>query len=115
MRSLASPRCLPAELGATAIVDLGCGTGLITRALVPQARGWESWTREAGFTVDDPRGGRIDTWVEVDDVRDGIVSCVNHYRFAVTARSASGSRRRHQPWGSDGSSISPVMVKPMRS
>jgi SAM-dependent methyltransferase len=160
---------LAAELGAVTIVDLGCGTGLITRELArqgyeligvdpspamidvarhrpdadrvrwivgdalalgtpdadlaimtghvaqffltdvswrstlgalhaalrpggrlafesrnPEAREWEGWTPEARWSAIDPTAGRVETWVEVDDVQDGIVSCTNHYVFAAT-------------------------------
>jgi SAM-dependent methyltransferase len=47
----------------------------------PDARGWEEWTPAAVRSVDDPMAGRVDTWTEVDDVRDGVVSFANHYRF----------------------------------
>jgi SAM-dependent methyltransferase len=162
-------RQLAAELGARSIVDLGCGTGLITRDLArlgyqvtgvdpapgmldvarhrpdgdrvhwidgdadrlgtpgadlavmtghvaqflltdedwdaallalyaalrpgghlafesrnPAAREWEDWTRAARRSVSDPVVGRVDTWTDVQDVRDAIVSCTNHYAFAST-------------------------------
>jgi SAM-dependent methyltransferase len=164
-------RQLAAELGAVSIVDLGCGTGLITRDLArqgyrligvdpapamieiarhrpygdlvqwivgdatsvgtpdadlaimtghvaqffltdetwhatlaalhvalrsggrlafesrnPEAREWEAWTREASWFADDPTAGRIETWTEVHDLRDGIVSCATHYAFAGTGQ-----------------------------
>jgi SAM-dependent methyltransferase len=50
----------------------------------PGAREWESWSRDARRTADDPVAGPVDTWCEVHDVRDGIVSCTNHYAFAFT-------------------------------
>jgi SAM-dependent methyltransferase len=50
----------------------------------PGAREWAGWTADARVTVHDPTAGRIDTWTEVEDVRDGIVWCVNHYVFAAT-------------------------------
>jgi hypothetical protein len=50
----------------------------------PEAREWEHWNREAGFTVDDPTAGRVETWCELHGVQDGIVSCTNHYVFAAT-------------------------------
>lgn len=50
----------------------------------PEAREWEGWTAEARRSVDDPTAGRIDTWSEVHDVRDGIVSCATHYAFVAT-------------------------------
>ena len=50
----------------------------------PGAREWESWTREARWSVDDPGAGRIDIWSEVDDVRDWIVSYAIHYEFAAS-------------------------------
>jgi hypothetical protein len=33
-------------------------------------------------SVDDPKAGRIETWSEVQDVQDGIVSYTIHYLFA---------------------------------
>lgn len=50
----------------------------------PGAREWESWTREAAWSANDPTVGRIETWCDVQDVRDGIVSCTGHYLFAAT-------------------------------
>jgi SAM-dependent methyltransferase len=50
----------------------------------PEAREWETWTRDARRTADDPVAGPVGTWCEVDDVREGIVSCTNHYAFAST-------------------------------
>lgn len=50
----------------------------------PGAREWEGWTREARSFADDPVAGRVATWCEVQEVRDGTVSCTNHYAFAAT-------------------------------
>ena len=50
----------------------------------PAAREWESWSHDARQAADDPVVGRVETWCEVHDVRDGIVSCTNHYAFAST-------------------------------
>jgi SAM-dependent methyltransferase len=50
----------------------------------PDAREWERWTRDFSFVVDDPMAGRIETWSDVDEVRDGIVSYTNHYLFTST-------------------------------
>jgi SAM-dependent methyltransferase len=50
----------------------------------PGAREWESWTGAARWSADDPTAGRVDTWFEVNDVRDGIVSYTIHYVFAAT-------------------------------
>jgi SAM-dependent methyltransferase len=171
-------RQLAAELGASSIVDLGCGTGLITRELArqgyrligldpapamidvardhphgdrvhwicggadrlgtpaadlaimtghvaqffcidehwhaaltalhgalrpggrlafesrnPGAREWDNWTREARRSADDPAAGRVDTWSEVHDVSDGIVSYTNHYAFAATGEELVSSSR----------------------
>jgi SAM-dependent methyltransferase len=162
-------RELASELGAQSIVDLGCGTGIITRALAgegyrmtgvdpsaamlerarrgpsgdrvhwicgeascigtpgadlaimtghvaqffltneswdaalralhaalvpggrlafesrnPVAREWEHWSRATGHAVEDPDAGPVETWTEVDDERDGIVSYAIHYLFAAT-------------------------------
>ena len=160
---------LAAEIGATAIVDLGCGTGLITRELArqgytmigvepapamleiarqrpygdqvqwidggadaigtpdadlaimtghvaqffvtdeswsaalvalhralrpggwlafesrnPEARGWSSRTATNDSRSTTPLPGAVDTWVEVDEVRDAVVSYTIHYLFAAT-------------------------------
>ena len=50
----------------------------------PGAREWERWIPEARFVAEDPVAGRVETWSEVHDVADGIVSYVNHYVFAAT-------------------------------
>ncbi len=50
----------------------------------PDAREWEQWTSAARWTADDPFSGPVETWVEVDRVRDGVVACTNHYRFVRT-------------------------------
>ena len=50
----------------------------------PEARAWDGWTRAASVWVDDPVTGRIETWTEVDDLRDGVLSYRNHYAFAAT-------------------------------
>ncbi len=55
-----------------------------SRVAVREPREWERWTRATSRTVDDPTSGPVETWTEVDDVRDGIVSYTNHYRFLAT-------------------------------
>ncbi len=50
----------------------------------PLVRDWENWTREARWSVHDPNAGQIDTWCEVEQVHDEIVSCTNHYVFMST-------------------------------
>jgi SAM-dependent methyltransferase len=50
----------------------------------PGAREWERWTRDAQTSVADPLAGRIDTWSEVQEVRNGVVTYANHYVFAAT-------------------------------
>jgi SAM-dependent methyltransferase len=50
----------------------------------PGAREWERWTRASAWSAEDPTAGRIETWSEVDAVRDGVVSYTNHYLFAAT-------------------------------
>ena len=47
-------------------------------------REWERWTRPRTRLIDDPAAGRIQTWTEVDDVTDGIVTYRNHYVFTAT-------------------------------
>lgn len=62
------------------------GGSLAFESRNPGAREWESWTREAGRSVEDPTAGRVATWCEVDDVRDQIVSYTIHYLFARTGQ-----------------------------
>ncbi len=50
----------------------------------PAAREWEQWTPAACTSVVDPVAGRIDTWSEVREVRNGVVTYENHYVFAAT-------------------------------
>ncbi len=50
----------------------------------PGAREWEDWSRDARWSADDPNAGRVETWTEVHDVRDGIITCTGHYAFAAT-------------------------------
>jgi SAM-dependent methyltransferase len=50
----------------------------------PDGREWEQWTRARARVVIDAAAGPIETWTDVQDVRDGIVSCTNHYVFART-------------------------------
>ena len=47
----------------------------------PDAREWENWNCDARWSSDDPRFGRIETWSEVHDMRDSIVSYTIHYVF----------------------------------
>jgi SAM-dependent methyltransferase len=65
-------------------VALRPGGRLAFESRNPTAREWETWTRDARWSADDPVAGGVDTWCEVHDVRDGIVSCTNHYAFAST-------------------------------
>jgi SAM-dependent methyltransferase len=50
----------------------------------PRARAWEAWTPAARRSVVDPTAGRVDTWCELHEVHDGLVSSTIHYRFAAT-------------------------------
>jgi SAM-dependent methyltransferase len=59
----------------------------------PGAREWERWTPAIVTTVTDPDAGRIDWWTEVHDVRDGVVSYANHYRFEATGDEVLSSAR----------------------
>jgi SAM-dependent methyltransferase len=60
------------------------GGSLAFESRNPLAREWERWTRAAAVIVHDAVAGAIETWTEVDDVADGIVSCTNHYCFLAT-------------------------------
>ena len=62
---------------------LRAGGRLAFESRNPRARAWEQWTNAARVSVDDPAAGRIDTWAEVDDVANGVVSYANHYLFAA--------------------------------
>jgi hypothetical protein len=62
------------------------------------AREWEGWTRSARRSVEDPTAGWVDTWCEVDDVGDQIVSYTIHYLFATTGQElVSPIRLRFRP------------------
>jgi SAM-dependent methyltransferase len=50
----------------------------------PRAFEWETWTRDTRRILDDPRAGRLETWSEVHDMQDDIVSYTNHYAFLAT-------------------------------
>lgn len=50
----------------------------------PDAREWERWTRDRVRTVVDLAPGPVETWTDVHDVRDGILTCTNHYVFATS-------------------------------
>jgi SAM-dependent methyltransferase len=50
----------------------------------PSVREWESWTRNAKKSVNDPTVGWIETWSELQGVQDGIVSYAIHYLFVNT-------------------------------
>jgi SAM-dependent methyltransferase len=52
----------------------------------PGAREWENWTRKTRRSANDPTAGRIDAWVEVQKMQDGIVACTNHYVFVATGQ-----------------------------
>jgi hypothetical protein len=57
----------------------------------PEAREWETWTGADVMTVHDPTAGPIETWTTVDGVRDHVVTCTNHYRFAATGEVLTSS------------------------
>jgi SAM-dependent methyltransferase len=46
----------------------------------PDAREWEQWTHANARTVATDAGA-VEHWIEVGDVRDGVVGYRNHYRF----------------------------------
>ena len=50
----------------------------------PGAREWERWTSENRASVVDPVAGKITTWSEALEVRDGVVSYANHYVFSAS-------------------------------
>jgi SAM-dependent methyltransferase len=53
----------------------------------PSARAWQAWTPTATRrTAADPGVGEIETWTEVGDAADGMVTTVNHYRFAASGQ-----------------------------
>jgi hypothetical protein len=54
---------------------------------------WERWTRAATRTAIDPNAGPIETWSEVIDISDGIVSYENHYVFTATGDDLVSSAR----------------------
>ena len=60
----------------------------------PGGREWERWTPEHVTSVVDPVAGPIDTWTEVHDVRDDVVTFTNRYRFADGDELTSDARLR---------------------
>jgi hypothetical protein len=50
----------------------------------PDAREWERWTPDARSTLTHPVAGPIDTWVELKDLQDEVVMCVDHYVITKT-------------------------------
>jgi len=59
----------------------------------PDARAWERWNRAAAWSAHDPEHGTIETWSEVDDVTDGVVTYANHYVFTATGEHLVSSAR----------------------
>jgi SAM-dependent methyltransferase len=61
----------------------------------PAAREWEGWTAANRRKIVDQDARTIETWTEVESVTEGIVSCVNHYRFLdpVAEVTAGGALR----------------------
>jgi SAM-dependent methyltransferase len=53
----------------------------------PDAREWDHWSRGACSTTHDLLVGSIETWSEVHDVHDSIVSYANHHASLAPARS----------------------------
>ena len=47
----------------------------------PDVREWESWTRDFKRSVRDSSAWQIETWSEIDSVKDGIISYSIHYLF----------------------------------
>lgn len=73
---------------------LGPGGRLAFESRNPRAREREGWTREATHRFEnDLVAGTIDTWTEVHDVQDGIVSCTNHYTLAATGEELVSANR----------------------
>jgi SAM-dependent methyltransferase len=50
----------------------------------PNAREWERWAIDRHVTVSDPIAGEVETWTDVTDVDNEIVSYNLHYRFVST-------------------------------
>ena len=50
----------------------------------PGARAWEQWTPAARRSALDPSAGRVDTWCELHEVREELVSYTIHYVFVAT-------------------------------
>jgi SAM-dependent methyltransferase len=79
---------------------LRAGGRLAFESRNPDAREWQSWTKANRKSVEDPAAGRIETWAEVQDARDGIVSYTIHYLFLATgAELVSTARLRFRTEG----------------
>ena len=85
---------------ATAYDVVRPGGHLVFETRDPAREAWREWTREASATVaDTPGEGRVESWVEVTDVRDEL----------VTFRSTLVFSRRHDHLGVD-----PALPQPRR-
>ena len=58
------------------------GGRLVFESRRPERQAWREWTRErSSARADVPGVGPVQTWVQVTDVRDGLVSFRSTYRF----------------------------------
>ncbi len=60
----------------------------------PEARAWDRWAESVRVGVHDPVAGPIETWIEVDDVSEGVVSYAIHYAFAATGETLVAADQR---------------------
>ena len=71
------------------------GGTLVFETRVPARRAWERWTREHTLhRADVPGVGVVETWLEVTEARDGLVSFTATYAFADGTVLTSGSTLR---------------------
>jgi SAM-dependent methyltransferase len=63
---------------------LRSGGSLAFESRNPAAREWETWTGQRHGQADDLVAGRVETWMEFRDLRGGVVSYTNYYRFTST-------------------------------
>jgi SAM-dependent methyltransferase len=76
------------------------GGQLVFETRVPSRRAWEEWTREQTYRAADTRGGRVESWVDVDAVHLPLVTFTATFVFAdgdvLTSESTLRFRERDE-------------------
>jgi ubiquinone/menaquinone biosynthesis C-methylase UbiE len=71
------------------------GGHLVFEIRDPDQRPWLRWNREATYRRLDVRGGSVETWLEVTEVKGDYVSCRRTYVFAADGTTLTSDSTRH--------------------